>query len=539
MPSSRPLDDAGWRPADATTIENRAFAVSVDPDRGGAVTSLIDKRTSKQLVQAGEVANELRVYREYPNHPLFAEGPWHLTPDGRMTSATAFPAEITIETSPIGQRIVVEGPVDESRWRQEIRLWADVDRIEMTTSLHDYRGHDRLFRGSPRRHRRRDRDLRGWECGHRSSVRQAERGCRRSPVHARPSSVQLVRSGCDCPGGARRRGGPIRRSGIAGDQRGRDRRADDARLDSSLRDLVVALVRQALLQRSAMTTATAMASSTSTPNLPDVRVAVGGPDQNRSVSLLLDAVERGYRDDLDRQPTGQGWARLWIPQEGHGDAEREPIPDLRDPRALPVLIVAGADAEMTIQALEAVISDLGEGRVIEPAGNARWAELRDGELHGRDPEPRDAGLQCRGRRQPVPLADALVQRLAVRRVDRPAARATPDGANFQFQHWSHHFEYAVAGGPGDWRDGGIVRTGHEYNTPLIARTFDSHGGQLPPATSFVEVEPASVVLTALKPAGNPAARMASMDVDPASGVALRCTSRLVGPRGRRFAVDGP
>ena len=79
VPSSRPLDDAGWRPADATTIENRAFAVS-DPDRGGAVTSLIDKRTSKQLVQAGEVANELRVYREYPNHPLFAEGPWHLTP---------------------------------------------------------------------------------------------------------------------------------------------------------------------------------------------------------------------------------------------------------------------------------------------------------------------------------------------------------------------------------------------------------------------------------------------------------------------------
>ena len=77
----------------------------------------------------------------------------------------------------------------------------------------------------------------------------------------------------------------------------------------------------------------------------------------------------------------------------------------------------------------------------------------------------------------------------------PPRRATPDGANFQFQHWSHHFEYAVAGGPGDWRDGGIVRTGHEYNTPLIARTFDSHGGQLPPATSFVEVEPASVVLT--------------------------------------------
>src|SRR4029453_2492721 len=29
---------------------------------------------------------------------------------------------------------------------QEIRLWTDVDRVEMTTSVHQYNGHDRLFR---------------------------------------------------------------------------------------------------------------------------------------------------------------------------------------------------------------------------------------------------------------------------------------------------------------------------------------------------------------------------------------------------------
>ena len=127
-------------------IENEAFELTVDAGRGGGIVSLVDKRSGKQLVRPGEVANDLRAYREYPNHPLFAEGPWHLTPDGRFTSATAFPVEVVFEASPIGQRIRVEGSFDEVRRAGEIRLWAGVDRVELTTTLHDYRGQDRLFR---------------------------------------------------------------------------------------------------------------------------------------------------------------------------------------------------------------------------------------------------------------------------------------------------------------------------------------------------------------------------------------------------------
>ena len=38
------------------------------------------------------------------------------------------------------------------------------------------------------------------------------------------------------------------------------------------------------------------------------------------------------------------------------------------------------------------------------------------------------------------------------RVDRPAPRRTaPDGSNFQLQHWTHTFDYAVVTGDGDWR----------------------------------------------------------------------------------------
>ena len=79
----------------------------------------------------------------------------------------------------------------------------------------------------------------------------------------------------------------------------------------------------------------------------------------------------------------------------------------------------------------------------------------------------------------------------------------------------------MAAGTGDWRDGEVVRAGHDYNTPLVARVLDPHAGPLPASTSFVEVEPASAVLTVLKPAGTAAARMAGMDVDPAQGLAVR------------------
>src|SRR6185436_2038732 len=102
LPGEGSLDDATWRAADGTSIENETYAVRVDPARGGAIESVVDRRSGKELIQSGTVANDLRSYHEYPNHPLFQEGPWHLTPDGRFTSATdAAAAEVTVETSPI------------------------------------------------------------------------------------------------------------------------------------------------------------------------------------------------------------------------------------------------------------------------------------------------------------------------------------------------------------------------------------------------------------------------------------------------------
>ncbi|MFL5726385.1 MAG: glycoside hydrolase family 38 C-terminal domain-containing protein [Chloroflexota bacterium] len=522
LPGATRLDDAGWRKADATTIENAAFALSVAADRGGAIASLVDKRTGKELVRPSEVANELRVYREYPNHPLFAEGPWHLTPDGRFTSATAFPAEITVETSPIGQRIRVEGPFESSQRRQEIRLWTDVDRVELTTSLHDYSDHDRLFRV---------RFPAAVEGG--TAISEVGNAVVGRPFGTPNVDVAEVPFTLDHPAYNWFALGATARVELIDEAEPSAVRAshaisvaevvapDDARLDPSLRDLVVALVRQGVTSTLTRDEGHRYGVLHIDSNLPDVRVAVGGPDENAFVSKLLAAVEPGYRADVDRQLTARGWARLWIPEERASDG-REPIPDLRDARALPVLVVAGRDADATVEAIEALIADLGEGRV---------AVGQPATLDGMDEVVEDYTIAILNRGLPGfnVEADGNLYLSLMRSCSGwpsgvwidPPRRATPDGSNFQFQHWSHHFEYALAAGRGDWRDGGMVRIGHEYNTPLIARTFDNHDGRLPAATSFIEVKPASVVLTALKPAGNPASRMASMDVDPVSRVALR------------------
>jgi hypothetical protein len=123
----------------------------------------------------------------------------------------------------------------------------------------------------------------------------------------------------------------------------------------------------------------------------------------------------------------------------------------------------------------------------------------------------------------------------------PPRRAVPDGSNFQFQHWTHTFEYAITGTPGDWRRSRLVQAGHDFNNRLVARVFEGHNGDLPATASLIEVEPASVVLTAVKPAGNPMARMAAPIAEPtdglvfrlyeSSGVATRATIRCHWPIG--------
>src|SRR5206468_12436759 len=84
-------------------------------------------------------------------------------------------------------------------------------------------------------------------------------------------------------------------------------------------------------------------------------------------------------------------------------------------------------------------------------------------------------------------------------------RTTPDGARLAWQHWSHTYRYALVSGEGDWRTPGFVRAGQEFNHAVLPREATAHPGEPPARTGLVTVSPDTVLLTTLKPAGNPLA----------------------------------
>jgi alpha-mannosidase len=62
------------------------------------------------------------------------------------------------------------------------------------------------------------------------------------------------------------------------------------------------------------------------------------------------------------------------------------------------------------------------------------------------------------------------------------------------------FEYAVMPHAGTWQEAQVWRHAHQHNVPLHAVQTGAHDGDLPAEMSFVEVEPAELVVTAIKKA---------------------------------------
>jgi len=63
-----------------------------------------------------------------------------------------------------------------------------------------------------------------------------------------------------------------------------------------------------------------------------------------------------------------------------------------------------------------------------------------------------------------------------------------------------HFRYALYPHAADWKAAMTVRHGYDFNYPLTAMPVESHSGSMPAMHSFVSVQPANVVLTAMKKA---------------------------------------
>src|SRR5690606_33910465 len=117
--------------------------LTVDPDRGGGVRSLI--ADGRELIAGGRIGNELAVYDEYPAHPQAGEGPWHLLPTGPVTGSAQFPATVQGWRCGLGERLVITGAIPGVlRYTQTLTLWDGIDRIECRTEIDEFTGEDKL-----------------------------------------------------------------------------------------------------------------------------------------------------------------------------------------------------------------------------------------------------------------------------------------------------------------------------------------------------------------------------------------------------------
>ena len=506
----------GWSAGpSATTIGNAAFEVTADPERGGGLSRILDRRTGRDLLRPQGLGGELLVQDEYPAHPHWQEGPWHLLPKGPGRGLAGRPAQVRVLHSAVGSRLVSVASLDELRFTREVTLWHDSDRIDFRTHVDGSIGRDRLLRV------RFDLDLPGTlpvsEVGFAAVGRafgfpQADAAenlwTLDNPAHtwAGLSSTARIRL---------RDGDAVHAIGVA------ELVADEAWPPAQVRRLLAVLAGQGVTATRTHPGGPRYGALDADSNLPDVRIVLGA--DNPFAAAVLASATAEHRAVLAATgrvfvPADQPRAKIWVPGA-----------DLRGPRDLPVLIVADAGA---------LIDDLADAtvEVDQPAALAAADPFTDYSValvnHGTPGfvAEHDGSLY-------LSLMRACTGWPSGVWIDGPR-RGTPDGAGFALQHWSHTFRYSLVAGPGDWRQAGFVRAGQELNHPVRATAIPAGPGTLPARASLGSVEPDRVVLTTLKPRGNPMAAGLPGDVDPADGVTLRLYESGGSPARARVRLVG-
>ncbi|OLF04546.1 alpha-mannosidase [Actinophytocola xinjiangensis] len=519
--SARPgTGNQDWVAVDGLTAASDRFTVTVDPARGGGVSSLLDMRDGGcELIAPGRVGNELAVYAEYPSHPRFGEGPWHLLPRGPVTTSGSSAADVAVSRGPLGERITVTGAVGPVRYTQTITVWRGVSRVDCVTTVDEFTGEDQLLRVR-------------WPCPVPGALPVSEVG---NAVVGRGFGLIDVDSaehpwtldnpahtwfGLSSAAALRLADGALRPIGVA------EIIVPSLEQAALARPLAVALARCGVTSTVSAADGARYGALEVDSNLPDVRIALGGA-----------AVNAFTADVLARQGIADADGLRWVTPDKPLAQVWRPSADLRDARALGVLVAAGPDLPGLVESLVDDLADrvveVGAGDPGQPPYERRSVAVLNRGLPG-------FAVDTGGTLHTSLLRSCTGWPSGVW-ID-PPRRTVPDGSNFQLQHWTHEFHYALTAGDGDWRAAGIAQTSAEFNRPLHAVVTDvvtdGPGGALPAAGSLLRAEPAGLVrLAAVKAAGNPLTRGSGLPADPARQVALRLVAHTGSPVSARLASD--
>ncbi|MFC4854969.1 NEW3 domain-containing protein [Actinophytocola glycyrrhizae] len=505
-------DGQGWTAVDGDTAASDRFRVTVDPARGGGVRSLVELPGGRELLTPGAVGNELAVYEEYHDHPTFGEGPWHLLPKGPVTTSSAAAAGVTVERSPVGERITAKGRVGTVGYTQTITLWHGVNRVEATTTVDEFTGSDQLLRVR-------------WPCAVPGALPVSEVG---NAVVGRGFGLVDVDSaqhpwtldnpahtwfGLSAAASLKLADGALRPIGVA-----EIIVPTEAEAAPLARELAVALARSGVTSTVSSAAGARYGDLGVDSNLPDVRITLGGPEVNAFTAEVV--ARSGISGD----------GVHWVPPEKALPEVWQPSADLRDARALGVLVVPTDRIQSVVDDLADNVVDVGAGSPGQDEYAGRSVALLNRGLPG-------FAVDTAGTLHASLLRSCTGWPSGVW-ID-PPRRTAPDGSNFQLQHWTHEFRYALAAGDGDWRGAGIAENSAEFSRPLHAVvTADGGPRGLPARGSLLRAEPADRVrLAAVKAAGNPLTRGSAARADPRECLAVRIVAHTGAPSAATLASD--
>jgi alpha-mannosidase len=456
---------SGWSETGGFAAANSVFRVELDPARGGAASRITDLRSGREILREGGLGGAFVLQEEYPAHPVWSEGPWHLLPKGPGVPAS--PAEVRALRSAAGERLVSRMSLGELTITQEITLWNGSDQVEFAAHVDGSIGSDHLLRV------RFDADLPGARPVAEVGFAAIGRSFGYPEADAAEHTWTLETpahnwAGLSAPVVISLPGGQRHAIGVA-----------EVISDVPVRDLVAALAAQGVTATSSLPDAPRYGSLDLDSNLPDVRIVIGSDNPFARSVLDTESAELLRRHGRVFLPATLPAASRWVPGA-----------DLRGERDLPVLVVSDL-AELTEDVADAVI-DGRAGSTDEPVCDYSVGLLNRGI---------PSFVSTPGGSMYLSLMRASSGWPSGIWLDGEKAVA-PDGSSLSWQHWSHTFRYSLVAGPGDWRQAGFVHAGQSYNHSLIARAVASHDGALGRRASLGRVTPSSVVLTALKPAGN-------------------------------------
>jgi len=485
-----------------TTIENDLVSVTADPAAGGGLTSVYSKHLKKEFVNS-EVgpANEVVAISEKADREM---APWELFTTGEIVRGSDSPVTVEVLRGPVLSQLRITSVLpDRGTLVREVTLYRDLARIDLRTIVREYGGEHELlaltfpfdlpgarptfedrFAVVVRRPSQSRLDFRTHE---EHNLSRCGLGAAQNWVDVGPSPSLHLTSGNRLVGSI-----PLSPCAVV--------TSADAKERSGARILMKALLSRGVTCTHRLDTD----DPEGDPAACAFRISLGASNAY-AAKLLQQSAAAAAR--LTEKNGENGWSGVLL---------RRPDPTGEWPD-VPVLIAEAADNGGAEQLAELLAAAVGADALTLPESRD-FSELADATVdHGIALINRGslaASLENDGTLV-APLFHTSAWQMA------PWGEGTLD-RYFIPEHRTHVFEHSLLPHDGDWRQGGVVRAGHEVNNPLRAAQAAVRAGVLPTSFGLVTVDAPNLVIAALKPIGNP---LASHHVDeaskPESGIILR------------------